>query len=57
MSSYSAGQVTGAAPAYGQTEGLTRRANYNTLIALFAGTVLGCLGTFLLEAAFIAAIR
>ena len=57
MSSYIAGQVTSAAPAYGQTGGLTRRANYNTLIALFAGTVLGCLGTFLLEAAFIAAIR
>ena len=57
MSSYNSVQDVGPIPAYGQTDRSHGRSSYNTLIALFAGTVLGSVGTFLLEAAYIAAIR
>ncbi len=56
MYSYNAAQDTDMVSVYAKPERLHGRSSY-TLIALFAGTVLGSIGTFLLEAAFVAAIR
>ena len=57
MSSYNAVQDSDMVSPYGEAGRQYSRSGYNTLIALFAGTVLGSIGTFLLEAAYIAAIR
>ena len=57
MSIYDAAQDSGMISAYGEAGRRHATSSYNTLIALFAGAVLGSIGTFLLEAAFIAAIR
>ncbi len=57
MSSYNSAQDATMISAFSKPDRLYGRSSYNTLIALFAGTVLGSIGTFLLEAAYIAAIR
>ena len=57
MTIFGSRQVAGTVSSYSEPERLTGRSGYNTLIALFAGTVLGSIGTFLLEAAYIAASR
>ena len=57
MSIYNSLQDAEMVSTYGKPDRPYGRSAYNTLIALFAGTVLGSIGTFLLEAAYIAAIR
>ena len=57
MSSYTSGQDLGTSARYDGLNRVGGKAPYTTLIALFAGTVLGSIGTFLLEAAYVAASR